>query len=532
MKKKFVQPGFPLLLTIGVLLFFSCKKEIQRTDSFVNLQQEMSAGPAVQLQVLKNPYSVANMAQAYAALKTKGDIAKAKQVSPIKATHYYIKFTPTDDREAWLLKKDSTLNLYSYPLDVAMPDKFDVGAYHAQQEAIGAKEVYYASIPVGYSLPKIHYEILEQLFIPDDYSDNNAKARAARSSVSDVGVEALVAQSFELTGNKQESTGSHTAVRAVYSTWRPAGRIRAWDKTMQVYVPVEGLKVRAKRWFTTHTGFTGANGNFECDGSFERPADYSFDWERYEFAIRDGDFSTAGEGANNIRGNWNPDYDATTLSIYHAAIFRAAFHYAYQDILGLRRPPENGTLQTQLKYRANPGTAPGGVLGLHAPGRRFLGLGSAIQIYDRDRPTDWIYGTTIHETAHAAHWNMCASDYNNSEDYVSESWARGVEWALTSMVYPNYIMYYYRTSYTGVVQDLIDGIGTTQTSTAYYNGHFNYISYNFPDNVEGYTIRQLEDALNGQRTKVEWRNSIITRYDNPTKDNVLDLFINWDILTP
>lgn len=81
-----------------------------------------------------------------------------------------------------------------------------------------------------------------------------------------------------------------------------------------------------------------------------------------------------------------------------------------------------------------------------------------------------IYGTTIHEIAHASHWRMDQNAYNNSVISVYETWARGVQWELTRMVYPNYnLQYQYsRRAYTGLVQDLIDGIKTT-TSYYYYD---------------------------------------------------------------
>lgn len=68
--------------------------------------------------------------------------------------------------------------------------------------------------------------------------------------------------------------------------------------------------------------------------------------------------------------------------------------------------------------------------------------------------------------------------YNHADDVVVESWARGVQWELTRMVYTTYQPSYFE-EYTGVVQDMIDVI----------NGY---------DQVEGYNIRQLEDALMGE----------------------------------
>ena len=75
--------------------------------------------------------------------------------------------------------------------------------------------------------------------------------------------------------------------------------------------------------------------------------------------------------------------------------------------------------------------------------------------YKLNRDSDEIYGTVIHEIAHAAHWKLSKSDYNPTSTIVAESWARGVQWALTSSEYPGYVPEY-RGVYTGVVQDMID----------------------------------------------------------------------------
>ena len=474
------------------------------------------------------------MIRAYADLKTNGNFEKAKQISGIIPSHLYVKFTIQNDKELGLLKLDSTLNLFSYPMDVSTADNFNATEYRKQQSLLSKEEIYYASVPVGYSLPKVKYEILEELFIPDDYSIKNGRLKTTNNDIGGVNIEDLVEKSLTLTNNISSENKTQGAV--MLSSWTPSGRIRAWDRTTQTFVPIEGLKVRAKRWFTTHTGFTDANGYFVCDGSFQRPADYSFDWERYDFAIRDGDLSIAGENANNITGPWNPDYDDYGgFSTFHAMIFRAAFHYYYGNRLGLRRPPENGTFQTQLKYRARPQESHSNVAGEFEPWRSFLGIGSAIQIYDFLRPSAFIYASVIHETAHASHWNMSSGgDFGNSEDFVAESWARGVETQLTRMIYPTYPYYYeifWRLSYTGVVNDMIDGFKTDFT-TYYYEGLPIFSPMFFPDNVEGYTIRQIEDALVGQTTATGWMNNIVNMYNNPTEQDLPALFTNWNTKIP
>lgn len=108
--------------------------------------------------------------------------------------------------------------------------------------------------------------------------------------------------------------------------------------------------MKARRWFTTHKGITNSQGNYSCDGTFKNDANYSLDWERYHFALREGWLDGANINGPKKEGNWDLDFNSGK-SMFHARIFMAAYHYYYKDIKGLRRPPENGTLKTQMHIR-------------------------------------------------------------------------------------------------------------------------------------------------------------------------------------
>lgn len=47
------------------------------------------------------------------------------------------------------------------------------------------------------------------------------------------------------------------------------------------------------------------------------------------------------------------------------------------------------------------------------------------------------------------------------------------------------------------------------------------------DNVNGYTLKQLQDALIGARLWNGWRDNIKSRYNNPTEVHLDELFNNW-----
>ena len=167
--------------------------------------------------------------------------------------------------------------------------------------------------------------------------------------------------------------------------------------------------------------------------------------------------------------------------------------------------------------------------------RRVWGLGDGIYIYTFGKSSSQTYATTIHELAHASHWNFQRINHNVSKLILAESWARGVQWELTRMVYSNYVPQYLTLGYTGFVHDLIDKAGITKSVRLYYNKDEKKIKVRptgtktYTDNVTGYTIRQLEDALKGINTFNGWKNQIKSMNpNNPSKDYVDETYNFWN----
>ncbi|HMM11622.1 MAG TPA: hypothetical protein PKE03_05965 [Bacteroidales bacterium] len=497
MKRNHNNQIFCIAIIVSLFIFQSCDKEI---TSVRPAQSNETKTKSVYQKKLKNPYTVENMQEA---LNNLLDGQGAYEITP---SHYYVKFVPYDDDELSLLKNDTSIYLYQYPLDVELEE--GSLTYQDPEVPIGQPTYQYTSVPVDYAFPDVAFEILAELFIPE--SSEEVKEELP------VPVEKLVYEALRITDNLGDDKTAKSG------PWTPAGTMRVWDDTLNTFVPIVGLEVRARRWFTTYKGTTNENGYYICNGTFDREANYSLQFERYDFEIRDGWLSTANINGPKKKGQWSLDMGSGKEKFW-ATIFRATHHYYYQNIQGLRRPPQNSFWNTQLKLRAVYETNSSN--GTHCASCRFLGLGSAIKIYNPQNSSMQIYGTTIHEIAHASHWKMDPATYNCQYDSdcwincctgdlkVSESWARGVQWVLTGMVYPPNSMGNYPTynfgNYTGVVQDMIDGI----------EGY---------DQVTGYTIRQIEDALIGQLTWNAWRDNIKNLYNNATENNLDALFAYWN----
>lgn len=460
----------------------------------------------------------------------------------IIATHYYIKFMPANEADYYKLKADSNLVIYPFPLDVELSPYS--GNYRDPSVPLGVPTYQYAAIPVGYILPNVPYQKLEDLFIPDELNNSMVTAKGANGSYFSVAARTLSEESIcgsnengPIGGSDYEELptddcdgggGGSYPPNDPYrngENWKPHGRLTVYDEVKGAIVGVKGVNVRARRWFTTYDGLSDSEGYYAVDGWFTRPANYWLNFERYQFSVNDH-----GGGPREVDGPkqeaaW--DVEFTGYDKFCSTIFRAADHYYYNDIQGLRRPPQNGFFNTQMKLGAYDQSNSSN--GDHSPFRRLFGIGEAIHIYNPNRRIDDIYATTIHELAHAVHWELDKNAYFASTLNVSESWSTGVQWVLTKMEYPNY---YGRPNgtpnYTNLVMDLIDPPGVV-----YYQivsgGYYEYGTGSPTDEVGGYSIAQIEEALIGATDFSTWKSNLKFRYENNTEQHLDALFNHWTI---
>lgn len=501
------------LASLVFAFIYSCSNHSEEIENKLNSEKEQSI---ILGKKLEDPYSVKNMKKALQKLEQEQKKSFGVSEQDITTTHLYIKFLPKTEKELSLIKQDTTLILYPYPLDYEILNEGNFIANYKLGEPL------YASVSIDKKIPSgVMYEVLENLFIPDEQRDSNKNTAKKRLLAEEGFISALVEKSLELTGNLEKNDIN---IKERNNSWRPAGRITITDTSLKKTIGIEGLKVRARRWYTTYTGFVDENGYFSCDGTFERPANYSFDFERYHFQIRGGD-----SYSKKMKGDWNLHFDKTHKNNFAGTVFRAAHHYYYKDIQGLRSPPMANFWKTQIKIRLNHhANNASGYFNRH---RHFLGIDEPIDIYNPHLDNNHSYSTTIHELAHASHWNIGSKNFKDSESIVKESWARGVEWALTRMVYPNYKSDYYRQMYTGVVQDMIDGVKWVSNNMKVDYNTLKIMEVDekiYHDKISGYTIKQIEDILHGSTTWETWKNKIKTMYENPTEQYLDEAFNFWN----
>lgn len=427
---------------------------------------------------LDNPYSLNNMRTAFLNIQPEMSDAGIEE-EDIVTTHYYVRFRPDNEEELQDIKAlYSDFELYEYPLDYEMSGRV---SYHDPEVPDSLPTYQYASIDsVSWNtipLPQnIDYEIIERLFIPDEDLDveEGMQMCATRSSSYIDALESLVNESMRLTGNLEEEEIPENGMMSSNSTWYPSGRITAYDDIVDGQIPLEGVKVRARRWFTTHTAVTDANGEFLMNKGFKRKANYSIVWEGDMWDIRDGYIGQAYYNGPKKEGAWNLEIaNDNYKSVRYAAIHRAVYRMKKGETYGISRiASDENTIISYMHYYDEDA---------YGDYNREQGFGilQDIRIFGKDSDTNFrkiheVIATTFHELGHASHFTNGESNYRNSDKNLRESWASFVGFYLVLMEY----------------QDL-----------GFYHGPFDYGSYEpYPYTMSTYYIP--DGSINRQLRKV------------------------------
>ena len=530
-----------LFLTIGFFCasIFSCKKKeefVNPTSENISESADYKVSPDGKIKLgdkLENPYAIEVMQTAFDRLK-KSSRASDVEESPVRLTHYYVRFLPADWTEYNNLKSDTTLNLYDIPLDYSI--ELHGNSYHDPSIPEDKPTWQYTSVNKDYQFPRIKYEILSNLYIPESDTTinannlNPARNGYAKKSFKDV----LIDEAMILTKNYDDTLKP----RAQNARYNPVGIIRVWDTRLGRNIPLVGVNVRARRWFTYSNTTTNGDGWFQT-GSFDRDVNYALFFQTGQFDVRTGTYGQAWIDGPKTSSPWIHDI-GTDVNGFYAHVFRGAYRYHYGNIDGLKRPGVWSAIK-YCAYDKNEDEANGEFWGNWDP----TGLTPDIKIWryisNRLKDSDEIFSTTIHETAHASHaqlLNKKGIGMLTVKNTIVESWAVAVQWQITAMEYrergiPDFAgVNYFNTNidrlqyafqdwnrnmkspypYTSLFIDLIDDYNQV--------GKFqNAIS----DNVKGYTLAGIESTflhnVNGIDT---WIGSLKKQLKNNKPTGVTD----------
>ncbi len=483
-------------LSIFLLLCMSALTACQDDTMFLSTQQELEAQQTdiksqpddmmVLGQELQDPYNLAIMQQAYA------NITGAK--AQLQPTHRYYRFLPKNDDELDMLKY-SGMELFDFPLHYEVLQ--GGSRYHDPELPAEAITWQYAVVPVEKTIPEgIKYELLYDVFIPTDDIDG------AKNNL----FEAIEAEAMRLSGHEDElqQDGSKGLLPA---KWTPSGTIKVWDDAFGEYIPLKGAKVRARHLTHVELTYTNVNGYYQTP-TFRYDVNYDIIWEHMYFDIRDGNIGQAKYDGPKQRTGWSKYIGkGDGKQLMFATIYRIAYKMYYEDNLGMTRPFLRNDKSTKIAYidEYNPNQQGQRILNFN-----LLGIIPNIQIWGRTSSgslvhTHEVLFTTAHELGHQIHAIlMTGVQFLQISNYVAESWAEAVGWAITKdeynywskklKIYSN-INEYDQTyqykwpntnniEYTPIFVDLVDE----------YNQGLN--NPNLPnDMVSGYTMKFINDII-------------------------------------
>ena len=428
LRKLFCLSGLLLALQLS-----SCEKD-EVLNEPVSEQQTVSSEIRLGAKV-ESPFLLRNMQRSVDSLSARSGL---KSLTILKPPHLYVRFLPADTTQYERLVADTTLDFDSYPLDYELTEG---DSYHDPSLPAEAITWQYTVVPADYDLKGlgITYEVLDELYILDedlereDISVGDTQLRSGKGS--GLSWKSVVDEALIQTGNVGETT--------LRSKWTPAATIKAYDDLMGKYIPLQGVKVRIRYFaFLKAYHYTDANGNVTFS-SKRTSVEYSIEWERDMWDIRDDGTQAYYHGPDQ-KGKWNLNINTgTPKSLHYSAIHRALYKYYYGDCCGLVRPSKS--LKISYQEGSDPdkkGTALGSTTS--AKVRTWNWIFSAIKIYGKGKiieddkvvgeyiqTVSGVFTTTLHELAHASHaCRMSRSGYDETSQFVKDSWAVAAEWCL------------------------------------------------------------------------------------------------------
>lgn len=346
----------------------------------------------------------------------------------VRATHLYVKFKPKNSDQYEQLHADTSLSYLDYPIESTVIRRGDY--YHDPSLPDSVPTYQYTAVKVDYQFPKgIGYEILDKLYIPEEDGD----FLYANGRSTDNFLDKLLNQAYIQTGNYEDTviTPNHEQSTFARKRYFPGGRIRVFDTRLADWIGMEGVRVEARRWFTTHKGYPNYEGYYSMGSSFKRPCNYSIWFATVTFAVRRNLVNTTyWIDGPKITGDWNFDLD-NGFRQFSGHIFRGAYRYHAKDIGGLQRP-FIGKRQLYIAKDTNKDWS--GVNWIALPViqiPRFKNNGL-------EYGSDEIFSTTSHETAHSSYvltMNAGVIQYSQLTRQLQESWPVAVEWFLTHKEY-------------------------------------------------------------------------------------------------
>ena len=359
---------------------------------------------------LEDTYSVENMSQALSAVYG----TKADRVV-LTATDYYVRFLPESEEEYDMLEAMGLVML-DHPVDYEIVKEGDW--YH--DPAIPDEEItwQYAVVDKDFQFPAgIRYEKLEDCYISDN--DKGTKADW-------VDWMAVEAEAFRLTGN-----GGLLAPATKAGGNVPHGRITISDDRTREVSGVKGVTVCCNSFVKIATAFTDEEGNYQMSKSFASEVRYRLEFKNkfgfgigFNLVLVPASLSALGKHSSDGY-DYHIDRTSERKLFCRSVVNNAGYDY-FKDCeeKGMECPPKD--LRIWLFQGMKRSSAPMLQQGAFVDGSILANyLGTYLSLLKMFLPDitlgmedqdDFasIYGTAIHEFAHASHFMQVGKTFWNS----------------------------------------------------------------------------------------------------------------------
>lgn len=539
MKILFTERSIIWLMLLLAMVACQPKEDIQKGSDLPNENASGYSGDMLVLGKQKeNPYSVENMRKAYANLQSNGRVADFD----ILTTDLYVRFLPADSAELESLLSDTTLIFWDYPLDFEVAY---IGHYYHDPSIPDSLPTYqYTVVKPDFQFPAIQYEIMAELFLPEDYDIDESAGRMSQQLLDELEYEAR-----RITGNLEEDeTEPSASGRTAADKWNPSGRVTVREVTSTGAadtIPVKNVKVKAKNWFHLASAYTDANGYYKIE-RFKHAVDYKIEFENYLAKVTNLlGWSRNHNGPNESRKAWNPFFnwdDANGVgwseSWANATVLNAAFEAKVQvNKYGLQTPfpttfwAGSGRAFNKINIRT---IFESGRSKMHDPGINEIKLYTKTEDDGIQRMTDELYRVSFHELAHSMHDQLPGLKFSGTNPILKESWAMYIQYVFTNNYYAHYATSCQARDWEYHIWDETGGEDEDNEDNWKYTALFIDLvdtkiqsapPFRMPiDSVSGYSITQLQTALRYSKELQELRDYLKNNYSNTTKKHLDKLF--------
>ncbi len=399
-----------------------------------NVETVMGHGMMVLGKKLEDPYSVSNMTKALKKLYP----TKAETIE-VKTTDLYVRFLPETHEQLDYLESLG-VEMLDHPVDYEIV--VDGDYYHDPEVPEGDITWQYAVVPPNFRFPVgISYEILDRCHITEHEV-------FTRSGGDDIDWEAVERESFRLTGNAsllEEFDGTKADAA------KPSGRITLVDDRFpDAPVGVKGVRVACNVFVKIGQTYTDDQGYYQIDKSFSsKPRYYLVFKNKKGFGIGlnlilvGGSVSTMGRQSQNgcnLEVGKKSDKSLFSRCVVNNTVWDY-FEMCKSSSGVIQAPPAN--LRLWILNRLDASST---LMMQHGAGidntkiKEFLGEWASLVKWflpditlglKEDEDYASIYTTTVHELAHASHFQQVKAVW----------WDKLMEYVLTSFISSGFVTY-------------------------------------------------------------------------------------------